>query len=549
MRGRLLHRLRRGAVAPMAALLMTSLLGFTGLAVDVGRLHLERRALQAAVDAAALSAAREPSAAQGLAGSAMTRQGYGGAQRTVVSGTYTDDPGLSVAGRFAAGGTTPNAVRVTAQTQLPMALSRVLTGQANTTVTATATAAHRPLAAFSVGAQTLGLDGGLLNQLLSALLGGSVNLDVVSYRGLANAQVGLLEFLDLLATRVGLNAGNYTDLLNSSVGLGALLDVAADVLNSSSASAATALEVLSQASAAGRSLVLGDLLSLAFNQSTPVGQYGADQSYTNLDLNALNLVQSAIQLGGNQAVSLPVGINIPGLATVGVQVRVIQPPQGLPGNALGQVGSSAWTSQIRVLLTVRLLELFQGGVVNVPLIVDVAPAEAELREISCQGEPGTDATATIRAHTGAVRAQIADITQAQFNDPASSFASAGPATILNVLGIVKVTAWSPPVTVGSGQADMVFTQQDVSAAAVHSVTSGGILGSLLGSLRPQIDVQVLGLGLGLGGLTSSILAVLTPVLSALDPLLDGLLSTLGVRLGQADVRVSGIRCGVTALVN
>lgn len=550
MRGRLSH-LRRGAVAPMAALMMTALLGFTGLAVDVGRLHLERRALQAAVDAAALSSARAPAQAQALAGAAMGRQGYGSATRTVVAGVYTDDPGLASTARFTAGGANLNAVRVTAQTQLPLALSRVLTGQASTPVTATATAAHRPLAAFSVGSQTLGLDNGLLNQLLSGLLGGSVSLDAVSYRGLAAAQVGLLEFTDALATRVGLSAGTYADLLNASVGLGTLLDVAADVLASTSPSSSLAVEVLSQAANAGRSLNIGNLLGLGIQHATKVGQYAADQSYTNLDLNVLDLVQSAIQLGGSQAVSVPLGINIPGLAQVGVQLRVIQPPQGLPGNALGAVGSVAWTSQVRLLLTVQLLSLFQGGVVNVPLIVDVAPAQAELRDISCQGEPGTDAVATIRATTGVARVQIANITQAQFLEPTTNLDSLGDATILNVLNLVKVKARAT-VSVGAGQADLRFTQADVSGQAVHSANSTGVLGSLIGSLasgNTHLTVEVLGLGLELGGLTSQLLGLLAPVLSALDPLVDQILSALGVQLGVADVRVTGIRCGVVALVN
>jgi uncharacterized membrane protein len=42
--------------------------------------------------------------------------------------------------------------------------------------------------------------------------------------------------------------------------------------------------------------------------------------------------------------------------------------------------------------------------------------------------------------------------------------------------------------------------------------------------------------------------VLTSVAAPLDSLVNGLSDLLGVRLGEADVRVNGVRCGGAALV-
>ena len=46
---------------------------------------------------------------------------------------------------------------------------------------------------------------------------------------------------------------------------------------------------------------------------------------------------------------------------------------------------------------------------------------------------------------------------------------------------------------------------------------------------------------------SLVLSLLTPVAAALDPLIATLLSTVGVRLGEVDVQVNGIRCGSAVL--
>jgi Flp pilus assembly protein TadG len=70
---RMISRLReeRGATAVMVALLMVPLVGFVGIAVDVGALYAERAQLQNGADAAALAIARDCSA--GACGNPATR--------------------------------------------------------------------------------------------------------------------------------------------------------------------------------------------------------------------------------------------------------------------------------------------------------------------------------------------------------------------------------------------------------------------------------------------------------------------------------------------
>ncbi|MEO9614957.1 MAG: hypothetical protein ABJG86_01225 [Nitratireductor sp.] len=59
---------------------------------------------------------------------------------------------------------------------------------------------------------------------------------------------------------------------------------------------------------------------------------------------------------------------------------------------------------------------------------------------------------------------------------------------------------------------------------------------------------MLGLGLGVGAVTSTLGSILGTVTPAIDNLLADLLGVLGVRLGEADVKVSGVRCARSVLV-
>ncbi|MCX7356600.1 MAG: hypothetical protein NT015_00385 [Alphaproteobacteria bacterium] len=70
--------------------------------------------------------------------------------------------------------------------------------------------------------------------------------------------------------------------------------------------------------------------------------------------------------------------------------------------------------------------------------------------------------------------------------------------------------------------------------------------TLLG--QTKLTVRAAGLGLSTSALTSAVRGVLTTVAGPLDTLVNGLSDLLGVRLGEADVRVNGVRCGGAALV-
>src|SRR5690606_7469510 len=76
-------------------------------------------------------------------------------------------------------------------------------------------------ATFSIGSRLLALrNEGLVNQLLGGLLGSNINLTLMDYRALLEANSSLLAFLDGLAIETGITAGSYTQVLDAQVTLG-----------------------------------------------------------------------------------------------------------------------------------------------------------------------------------------------------------------------------------------------------------------------------------------------------------------------------------------
>jgi uncharacterized membrane protein len=569
-----LFRDTKGAITPLIGVAAVSLVGFGALAIDAGRLQFERRRLQAATDAAALSAARAPANAVALATTAMSANGLGNATLQVTAGQYADVPATAVAQRFVAAVTgSQNAVQVVGSRDVPLTVSQLLLGQPTARVRTTSVAAHNPAAVFTIGTGTASLNSGLANQLLSSLLGGNVSLSAVTYETFANASIGLFSFADELAMQAAVTGWTYRDFATSTVRVGQVLDAAANVLASRAPQAASALNVLSQAAYSQRHFSAGQLVDFSLHQARGVGTFGADDSYLKLSSNLFDFIAAAAAMGGpDSALTLTQGITLPGLADVSTQFRLLQPPQtsGVAAAGMGVVGARAQTNQARLLLNARLLTLIGGGVVNLPIFVEVAPAQGELRSITCQGSPGTDTSVQVHASTGLARVQIGSITNIQFLNVASSPGTLPPAEILrvnlNVLGLnipVRVLV-SASNSIASGSGTLSFSAAEITAGTIKTVSSGHLAGTLASSLGNSLTISTVvdlsavspllssavnaALQPLLTSLLTSVRGLLVPVLNALDEPLNQLLSPLGLRLGYADIRVGGFQCGLARLV-
>ncbi len=119
--------------------------------------------------------------------------------------------------------------------------------------------------------------------------------------------------------------------------------------------------------------------------------------------------------------------------------------------------------------------------------------------------------------------------------------------------LFAVTGKSDVAIGGATWKTVSFTDAEVKAGAVKTVKTTDTLAATTASLLANLDLDVDFLNaihLGLGD--AAILNLLEPLLAAAADALDGVITSLtdllGLGVGEADVRVNGLRCGVAALV-
>ncbi|MFL1388825.1 pilus assembly protein TadG-related protein [Pseudomonas tritici] len=376
---------QRGAIGLMAAGTLAVAMVFMLLAVDSGRLYLEKRKLQSIADTSALEAASRgglctpTTTANDYAKENATRNGF-----TVVAGD--NSRGLAVTCGtlntnasnirvFTADATKNDAVRVVAtrsvMTSIASGIWSMFSGAPVSTqmiLSATAVAAYAPPVAQLTIRSGLGtVDASkspILNMLIGNLLGGNLSLTAAGWNGLLTTNVNLLSYLDQLAIQLNIKAGDYDALLNTAVSASQLIDAAVKVLQKNG-SVATAIinDVISVKAIAPNTQLLkvGDLLKVA---------NGTPAAALNTSVQVFQLLQTVAQLSSSKsAVSAATQLNIPLIGNVSVQTKVIVPPQlsaiGNPAKAKAGLLKTPPTDQIFVRTAqVRTLVSIQLPVLN-----------------------------------------------------------------------------------------------------------------------------------------------------------------------------------------
>jgi uncharacterized membrane protein len=178
-----------------------------------------------------------------------------------------------------------------------------------------------PIATISAASTTASLSGGLLNQVLSELLNGSVDLDLVGYTGVADTQVQL----GRLATALDLTGGSVDELLTTQLTVAQLIEATIDALPADGGPAAVLRaelqKLVSVAAAAGLPpIVLGGQ-----GDEPPILEVvpGAGAG-ARAGVDALSLVVAAIQLANRErAIDLELDVLD---QLIPVSLTVIQPP-------------------------------------------------------------------------------------------------------------------------------------------------------------------------------------------------------------------------------
>jgi uncharacterized membrane protein len=286
-------------------------------------------------------------------------------------------------------------------------------------------------------------------------------------------------------------------------------------------------------------------------------------------LNLYDLATLTAELAnGQSAIAIPsTTLGISGVATVTSSSTVIEPPQS-PPFVFGPVGVTVHTSQVRLQLTFTLLSALSvlGGTapLTLPIYIEAGSGTATLTNISCGLSPATDAKVTISAQSGAGYAYIGKVSPStpltnfsQEVSVSSAVLSNIAVTILVSLVQVQISGFAEAALGSPSATSLTFNQTQIAAKTAQTVTSTGMVSNLLQTLVSNLQLTFSATLLGVSftlpssattALTSAVTALLAPVGAALDPLVDGLLEALGVKLGYMDVTVTGVRCGVPALV-
>jgi uncharacterized membrane protein len=603
---RLIRRLRglgrdeRGAVAPAVAVLAVSLIGAAGLALDIGLYYMGNRDLRSATEAAALSATMVPADAQNRATAYLERNGYDAAVlKSVEVGYYCANIAWDSSARFVpgAGGSadcpgsaTQNAVRLTTEKPSRRFLTAVFGGASPIPdLAATASAARVDEAGVAITSDILRITGGsvtdtlvsTVNSVLGALLGIRLNLSAPEIQALMANNVDAGRFFDSLASRAG-HTGTYRELVQGTYGMQDIAAAAAEAAYNPAT--ATALRRFGALVGNGYRVPLANLFGMGLWANVPVGE-ADERTALRAGLNAYQLISFAAQAGpGAIDASDLVSLLVPG-STVSL-AAVANGPMAQPRFSFGPAGEArVSTSQLRLKLQVGLpsisIPLLGAPLLEVkslPLLIDVAPATAQVTQIACPDtdDQARDTRVTVQAESGLVRAYIADVPPAAMSKAMPEITTVTPASLLNldVLGLVTVSATAKvvagPVTGASstlafgpgGRGTIGNPQVPGTPASVRNGSQvGATVNNLIGGLGNGLDVRVSVLG-GLlslstqaitsavfNGLLGSITTQLTNLVgSTVDPLLDGVLAALGIQLGDATVWVTGARCGVPVLI-
>jgi uncharacterized membrane protein len=553
---------QRGAIAVITAVIMISIaVPLMALLVNAGQLYYAQRDLQKLATLAAFDAVRAESgcfgASSGVGGTlaaataavtntlAVNNAGSYGITPTVVFGRYdnTTVAGRRVFKQLTATDPGVDSVQVTLVRPQPATLIPWFTSSG--TLTATAAAEHAPVAAFRIGTTVLSLsETSGLNSLLGGLLGSNVNLSLISYQGLASANVTL----EGLKTSLGI--GDTHTLLTTQLPLGTLVQGLANA-----------------AAAGGQATVAGTLNGLAAladpSKKTSLGQaLGVENLAENLvgslPLNTLEILNSLAMSANNglYPIALPISLNVLNVVTLNAYLQVgsvpAQPSMSDLGTAAGRPGFNPTTGlphtqaqQQQVTIELRLVVFnlpLIGALAQVKIGADIAVAQA------------TSYLSSIKCPTLAGPSQLSQpvMTLMTTLNPATvtlgSFSSLNPAqpvtsgSLLNVLfGLVSVNLSKTisATVAGTGPVATSFSPPFPASQTVGSVVSvHDTVNGLSATLQNNLTICVTPLlCLNAGGLASFVTSLLTPLLSVVDAIVDPLLNVLGVQLGAATLSV------------
>lgn len=494
-------RIRRqsGSVAMLGAIwLMIAVICLA--TIDIGNVFWQKRELQKIADLAALagaSGALDQNSCRTNAERNLTLNGSVVSELVTAQAGHWDKSASPFFGS-ASKASEINACRVSFQRTVPFLFVFAAGAERGRQITAQATAMQSArIARLSVRSTLLALDtekSALLDAVVGGMLGGKINLGVAGWQGIANANISLLSFFDALAVRAGLNVGDYDQVVKTKVTLDKVMLAMLDALpQQGSLAAVNALNALALG-VGNIQIALQDILKLGT---------GLGSAALRTDVNVLDLVTTVAQLANSQnAAKVGVNLNL-GLVEVGLNLKVIEPPQSAIGDPVRD-RIEAKTSQIDLVTGLKLNLALVAA--SLSLDVKLAQGSALLTDHMCSPQKSMSVNGVTGVGTVALKGAV-DIL---------------PLPLIPKLSIpveVKI-----PLLSKTQRLDYQNPPNLSEPAKWATIYQSNLVESLIQSLTDQLGL--------LGALLAVVLAPLTLVL---DAVLNLVLNLLGLNLAQTDI--------------
>ena len=572
----------KGTVAVTVSLLLTVLLGFVALGVDVASLYRDRAQLQATSDLTAISGMALPEDATRRADLVLARNSPTAAElETLQTGRFLRNPEIEPQNRFTAlpaGSPGINALRVVLQNNAPLRFSRIFSQDTQIALTRTALATRTGAGSFSLNSQIASFNVASLNQALTQSYGVGASLSSGDMQILANADVDLGALLSALDGQAGTSARNPAEVLNSVTSAGDLVAALQTVLPSDLASRLGAL-----ANSAGAAPFA--VSSLVIGIDTDLGRT-ATEFLSEIDISALDVVKALVAAqSSGKGVTLSTDVTILGVITADTILTAGEPPAQSGWVALGEEGVQLHRAAVRLQSEISVEPNLLGNLgvgvqvakVNLPIYTEVAGTTATLETLGCNITSPNDLAAVFKtAHTPlnpANGTSVAALYLGTLPDDVSPSGAIDPSDLdfadllelsvevnLGLLGTLTVAdviiQARSHVAVGASQTEEVaFTHAEVeSGQSTKQFGSGELLSTAVGDLLSPENTELRlkpGQADLLSGLAGPVIAGLLQVLPSrlfsglsapIDGVLDATLAGVGLQLGTGELTLTGHHC-------
>lgn len=543
-----------GAVLPLVALVLTTLVLFTAIAIDLGYARVIRRDLQAVADVTSLDLVRRldgstrvayetPGTPQYIAMNAAISESRNrndfAAQsgRTFTIDYGTVDPATNVFTSSAAI-VRPTAVRVTATERFDYFFQ-----PGGITPSRSAVATIRPNADFSVGSFLVGADPNLnrrlLNRFLPRFVGSAtddLNLDLVSYEGLASGSFDL----GVLAGELGFASSDALLDAGAQNSRGVYLATAAAMRQGGNTAGAAVFERMAGEVDSGSTVDVGGVF-VSQGGDDNEGEVGIARPVPARSF----LLGTAYLIDGNNFLTIPnFDIGVAGISSTNLSISVVEAPQICTECQIGDVVN---TGQVVVTLQ---------NTINTPAVV------AGLSGVTLTGTLDTTteaagANGTMNAAACAGSASSPGINIGVSTNPITTTASENLTLqrtgLLGTLLQLNVTSASALASGSGGSAVFEHATEflpPVGTGSPKRVGSPSLgLSTALSANGSNSTTLNLPLGILSATVTNAANAALNPILTGIDNfVVRQLSSALGLNLGGADIAAIRLRCSVPQLV-